>query len=225
VASLIRTGEAQRSFDGKTQPDAASSYFGPRKNRECCGPLRVTSVINVKWHLVASSSDSGGHCRHRDSSLSGRKRAFVPKRDEGSGPFPTENGNFSWGRPAISNRSTIARRMPLRHLFSGCVKNSKQSYDWSGARKPAAQSLDVRRNKIGERPDVRRMLEVLAQDQPGLGIEFRDRRQAALEVGFHVTEKARQHPDAQSKFQCRDKICEAVATDRDDGVGRHARKP
>jgi DNA-binding transcriptional LysR family regulator len=34
------------------------------------------------------------------------------------------------------------------------------------------------------------MLEVLAQDQPGLGIEFRDRRQAALETGFRITEKA-----------------------------------
>jgi hypothetical protein len=68
------------------------------------------------------------------------------------------------------------------------VKNSKQSYDWSGARKPAAQSLDVRRNKIGKRADVRRMLEVLAQDQPGLGMEFRDRRQAASEIGFYITE-------------------------------------
>ena len=69
------------------------------------------------------------------------------------------------------------------------------------------------------------MLEVLAHDQPGFGIEFRYRRQAALEIGFHITEEARQHSDAQSGFQCRYKICEAVATDRDDGVGRHARKP
>src|SRR5579872_1142895 len=51
MASLFGAGGSQAQFDGNTQPDAVSSYIGPRKERERerespVRPLRITSAVH-----------------------------------------------------------------------------------------------------------------------------------------------------------------------------------